>query len=383
VAGKRDYYEVLGVDKTAGADDVKRAYRRLAIKYHPDNAKGDKDAAEAKFKELAEAYEVLSDPAKRQRYDQFGHEGLRGAGVHDFSSMGTGDIFSMFEEIFGVGFGGFGGRTRRAADRGYDLETTVVLSLEEVATGVDKSLEFERNDFCDTCSGSGAEPGTAPKSCKTCGGRGQVQQAMQGFFGTSVRIVPCPDCHGRGTHIETPCPQCKGAGRRRKKRILSVHIPPGVHDGQAIRLRGEGEPGRGGSRGDLHCYVRIKEHPLLARQGNDLICQVPITFSQAALGGQVEVPTLNGPDTVEIPAGTQHGDVFTLRRRGLPDIRNRRPGDQLVQVVIEVPRRLTKRQSELLRQYAETEDTDVQPAKKSFLDKLADYFSGGDEDGND
>lgn len=379
MAAKRDYYEVLGVDKTAGADDIKRAYRRLAIKYHPDNAKGDKAEAEAKFKELAAAYEVLSDPGKRQRYDQFGHEGLRGVGVHDFSSMGTGDIFSMFEEIFGGGFGGFGGRAR-AAERGYDLETTVVLTLEEVATGADKSLEFERQDFCDTCSGSGAKPGTAPKACAVCGGRGQVQQAMQGFFGTSVRIVQCHRCQGRGTMIDSPCPDCRGTGRSRKKRILSVHIPPGVHDGQAVRLRGEGEPGRGGSRGDLHCYVRIREHPLLARKGNDLICQVPITFGQAALGGQVRVPTLNGPDTIEIPPGTQHGDVFTLRKRGLPDVRSRRPGDQLVQVIIEVPRRLTKKQSELLRQYAETEDADVQPAKKSFLDKLADYFGLGEDE---
>jgi len=378
VAGKRDYYEVLGVDKTAGADDVKRAYRRLAIKYHPDNAKGDKAASEARFKELAEAYEVLSDPAKRQRYDQFGHDGLRGAGVHDFSSMGTGDIFSMFEEIFGGGFGGFGGGSRRAAERGYDLETTVVMTLEEVATGADKSLEFERNDFCDACSGSGAKPGTAPKPCASCGGQGRVQQAMQGFFGTSVRIVECPKCQGRGTLIETPCPECAGSGRRRKNRILSVHIPAGVHEGQAVRLRGEGEPGRAGSRGDLHCYVRIREHPLLARKGNDVICQVPITFSQAALGGQVQVPTLDGPDTIEIPAGSQHGDVFTLRKRGLPDIRSRRPGDQLVQIVIEVPRKLTKKQSELLRQYAETEDAEVQPAKKSFLDKLADYFGLGE-----
>ncbi len=387
VAQKRDYYDVLGVSRTAGAEEIKRAYRRLAIKYHPDNAKGDKAEAETRFKELAEAYEVLSDPAKRQQYDQFGHEGLRGAGVHDFSSMGAGDIFSMFEEIFGGmggmggmgGRGGFGGRTRRAEQRGYDLETTVALTLEEVARGVTKTIEFERTDFCDTCSGSGAKPGTAPIPCKTCGGRGQVQQAVQGFFGASVRIVTCPECHGRGQTVEHPCPTCHGTGRVRKKRIVTVQIPAGVHEGQVVRLRGEGEPGRvGGTRGDLHCYVHIREHPLLTRRGNDLVCQVPIAFSQAALGGSIKVPTLDGPEKLQVPPGAQHGDVFTLSGRGLPDIRTRRKGDLLVQVTIEVPRKLSKRQRELLRQYAETEEADVQPAKKSFLDKLAQYFGASD-----
>jgi len=375
LADKRDYYEVLGVNRTAAGDDIKRAYRRLALKYHPDNYKGDKGEAETKFKEIAEAYEVLSDPEKRQRYDQFGHEGLRGAGVHDFSSMGFADIFSMFGDIFGGagGFGGFGGSRRRR--RGYDLETQVTLSLEEVATGVERSLEFERDDYCDHCSGSGAKPGTEPATCKTCGGRGQVQQAVQSFFGTSVRIVPCPQCKGRGKIVQTPCPRCEGTGRQRKRRVLNIRIPPGVHDGQAVRLRGEGEPGPNGApRGDLHCYVRVKDHPLLSRDGNHLVCQVPVSFAQAAIGGYVEVPTLNGRDSLEIPAGTQHGEVFTMRKRGLPDVRTGRPGDQLVQVVIEVPRKLSKRQRELLRELAEIEDKNVQPAKKSFLDKLADYF---------
>ncbi|NLF31894.1 MAG: molecular chaperone DnaJ [Planctomycetes bacterium] len=382
VAQKRDYYDVLGVGRTASADEIKRAYRRLALKYHPHVAKGDKAEAETKFKELAEAYEVLSDPAKRQQYDQYGHEGLRGAGVHDFSSMGAGDIFSMFEEIFGGmgGMGGFGGGRARRPDRGYDLETTVALTLEEVAKGVTKTIEFERTDFCDTCSGSGAKPGTAPVTCKTCGGRGQVQQAMQGFFGASVRIVACPDCRGRGQKVEDPCKVCHGTGRVRKKRIVTVQIPAGVHDGQVVRLRGEGEPGRsGGHRGDLHCYVRIREHPLLGRRGNDLVCQVPITFSQAALGGAIKVPTLDGPEKLEVAAGAQHGDVFTLSGRGLPDMRTRRRGDLLVQVAIEVPRKLSKKQRDLLRQYAETEEADVQPAKKSFLDKLAQYFGAGDD----
>ena len=378
MAGKRDYYEVLGVSKAESGEGIKRAYRRLALKYHPDSYKGDKAEAETHFKELAEAYDVLSDPEKRQRYDRFGHEGLRGAGMHDFSSMGFGDIFSMFEDIFG-GRGMPGGR--RGRHRGYDLETEVMLSLEEVAIGVDKTLEFERKDFCDHCSGSGAKPGTEPQRCPTCGGQGQVQQAVQGFFGASVRIVACPQCHGRGTRIDTPCPRCKGTGRRRKKRSLSVHVPAGVHDGQAVRLRGEGEPGDNGAvKGDLHCYVRVKSHPFLSRDGNDLVCQVPIGFGQAALGAQVEVPTLDGPEKMEIPAGTQHGDVFSLRKRGLPDIRTGRVGHELVQIVIEVPRELSKRQAELLREFAETEEKDITPVKKGFLDKLAEYFGVGDKE---
>lgn len=373
---KRDYYEVLGIARNCSGDEIKRAYRKMALKHHPDNARGDKAEAEKKFKECAEAYEVLSDPEKRQRYDRFGHEGLRGAGMHDFSHMGFGDIFSMFEDIFGGGgFPGFGGRGQQQQQRGYDLEAEVVLTLEEVAIGVDKTLEFEREDYCEHCSGSGAKPGTEMRRCSACGGHGQVQQAMQSFFGTSVRIIQCPQCHGRGQKIETPCPQCRGTGRQRKKRVLTVRVPAGVHDGQAVRLKGEGEPGTNGApRGDLHCYVRVKEHPLLARHGNDLVCQVPVGFAQAALGSKVEVPTLSGVETIDLAAGTQHGEVLRMKKRGLPDIRTGRPGDQLVQVVIEVPRKLGKKQEDLLRQYAELEEKDVQPGKKTFLDKLAKYF---------
>lgn len=377
VATKRDYYEVLDVSKTASGEEIKRAYRRLALKFHPDNYKGDKTEAETKFKELAEAYEVLSDGAKRQQYDHYGHEGLRGAGMHDFSHMGFGDIFTMFQDIFG-GMGGSPGGAG-GTPRGYDLETEVVLALNEVATGVDKTLEFEREDFCDHCGGSGAKPGTELKKCPACKGYGRVQQAVQSVFGMSVRVTDCTKCHGRGKLVESPCPQCRGTGRQRKKRMLTVHIPPGIHDGQAIRLRGEGEPGGNGApRGDLHCYVRVQEHPLLFRKGNDLVCQVPISFWQAALGGQVEVPTLSGVEPMDVPGGTQHGDVFTMRKRGLPDIRNGRPGDELVQVVVEVPRKLTKRQEELLRQYSETEIKDVPPVKRKFLDKLAELFGVGD-----
>jgi len=370
---KRDYYEVLGVARDVSADDVKRAYRRGALKYHPDNFEGDKAEGEQRFKELAEAYEVLSDPVKRKRYDQYGHAGLRGAGVHDFRNMGFGDIFSMFEDIFGQ-MGGF--RSQRRPDRGYDLETEVELSLEQVAVGADETLEFERMDLCEVCSGSGARRGTELARCDKCGGYGQIQEPISGFFGMSVRVSTCPQCRGRGKMVTDPCGECHGSGRARKKRILTVHIPPGIHDGQRILLRGEGEPGSDGTaRGNLHCYVRIKPHPLLVRNGDDLICQVPIAFSQAALGGKIDVPTLSGTEEIPIPSGTQNGDVITMKGRGLPSRRAGRKGNQHVQVFIEVPRKLSKEQTDLLRQYAETEDVDITPQRKSFLDKLKEYFS--------
>ena len=370
---KRDYYDVLGVSREAGAEEIKRAYRKGALKYHPDNYKGDKAEAEAKFKALAEAYEVLSDGIKRQRYDQFGHDGLRGSGVHDFSSMGFGDIFSMFEDIFsGVGFS----RGAPHSDHGLDLETGIELALEQVAVGTDETLEFERMDLCDSCGGSGARPGTRPDKCGTCGGYGQVRQQVQGFFGMSVRVTPCPACRGKGSVVTDPCGDCKGSGRRRKKRVLTVHVPPGIRDGQVVRIRSEGEPNHAGTaRGDLHCYVRIRPHPLLARRGDDLVCQVPITFTQAALGANIEVPTLAGTEEFEVPPGTQHGQVLTMKRRGLPSQQSGRLGDQHVQLLIEVPRKLTKTQRELLEKYAGTEQASVLPGRKGFLDKLREYFS--------
>ncbi len=374
---KRDYYEVIGVPRDAHAEQIKRAYRRGALKYHPDNYKGDKDQAELKFKELAEAYEVLSDPIKRQRYDRYGHEGLRGSGIHDFSSMGFGDIFSMFEDIFsGMGFAR---GASSATGRGLDLETQVELTLEQVATGMEQTLEFERLDICDTCGGTGARRGTTPQRCDTCGGYGQVRQQMQGFFGVGVRIVNCTKCKGKGTFVSDPCDQCRGTGRRTKQRVLAVHIPAGIRDGQVVRAGGEGEPSPDGtSRGDLHIYVRVKPHPLLARKGDHLYCQVPITFTQAALGGHVEVPTLTGPEQIEIPPASQYGDIITLKRRGLPSPRNARCGHQHIQLLVEVPRRLSKKQRELLSQYAQTEagpPDSAAPQRRKFLKKLKEHFA--------
>ena len=372
---KRDYYEVLGVSKTASEDDIKRAYRRMAMKYHPDKNPDDKQAEE-KFKECAEAYEVLSDAEKRKRYDQFGHEGLRGMGMHDFSRMNFDDIFSMFglDDLLGGIFGGRGRRTtgRRAGPtRGYDLETTVELNLDDIAKGSEKTIEFTRQDLCAECSGSGSAKGTTPDKCSTCGGSGQVA-SRGGFF---QMVSTCHKCRGSGQVISNPCKKCRGTGRVPKKRVVNIKIPKGVHEGQGIRVAGEGEPGRGGGpRGDLYCYVRVKPHEFLQRDGNDLIVAVPISFTQAALGATIDVPSLNGRKGLKVPPGSQYGSIFRIKGQGLPDIRTGRTGDQLVQIIIETPNKLNAKQEELLREFAKTENKSVLPKSKSFLDKMKKYF---------
>ena len=370
---KRDYYEVLGVGKNASADDIKRAYRRMAIKHHPDKNPGDKKA-EANFKECAEAYEVLSDTEKRQRYDQFGHEGLRGAGMHDFSRMNVEDIFSMFgfEDFFSGIFGGRRRSSRRAGPtRGYDLETAVELTLNDIAKGAEKTIEFTRQDICGECNGNGCAKGSKPGRCPTCGGRGQVARGG-GFF---QMVSTCRQCGGSGQVITNPCRKCKGSSRVPKKRVVNIKIPAGVHEGQGIRVASEGEPGRGGGpKGDLYCYVRIKPHEFLQRDGNDLIAVVPISFTQAVLGTTVDVPSLNGTQGLKIPPGTQYGSVFRIKGQGLPNIRTRRTGDQLVQITIETPVKLNAKQKELLREFAKSENKSVSPQSKRFFEKLKKHF---------
>jgi molecular chaperone DnaJ len=374
-ATKRDYYEILGVIKTAPDEEIKRAYRRLAMKYHPDRNDGDgKAQAEIKFKECAEAYEVLSDPAKRRRYDQFGHEGVRGQ--HDFSHMDVTDIFSMFNDIFGGGMGGGGARAGRPGhvSRGFDLETRVDLTLLEVANGCQKTIEFERQDTCEICKGSGAKAGSAPVVCQQCGGQGRV--AQQGFGGMFRMVVTCPACRGRGSVVRDHCPSCGGSGRQLRRRTVVVKIPAGAHDGQAVRVVGEGEAGEAGAgSGDLHVYIAVKEHPIFSRHDNDLVCQVPISFTEAVLGADVEVPTLKGSQSLSVPAGSQHGQVFKIKGNGLPDLRTGRMGDELVQIVIQVPKKLSDKQKHLLREFAATEEAHVRQERKSFLDKLKGMFT--------
>lgn len=369
MATQRDYYEVLGVSRDANDDEIKRAYRKAAMKYHPDRNR--EPDAEERFKEAAEAYDVLRDRGKRERYDRFGHAGVTGAGRPDFSSVE--DIFSAFSDLFGDAFGG---RAQRAA-RGVNTQTVLDVSLEEVATGVERTIRFDRLDFCDTCEGTGAAPGTQRQTCDTCGGYGQVErQASLGFMVTRT-VVECPTCSGRGQLISTPCDSCRGSGRTRKERVVSVRIPPGIHDGQTIRVSGEGEPGdTGTTRGDLHCHIRVKEHEFFERDGDHLICRVPISFTQAALGAEVDAPTLGGTTALKVAPGTQFGTTTKLSGKGLPNLRSGRNGDLIVQFVVEIPRKLSKKQSELLRSFAETEDHAVMPESRGFFERVRDYLTG-------
>jgi molecular chaperone DnaJ len=378
---KRDYYEILGIARNADGEEIKRAYRRQAMKFHPDRNNGENKAeSETRFKECSEAYEVLSDAAKRQRYDKHGHEGVSAA--HDFSHMDVTDIFSMFDDIFGgaLGGGAGGGAARgrgRQATRGYDLETRVDLTLMDVAAGAEKTIDFEKQDRCEPCGGTGAKAGSSPVVCVQCGGQGRV--AQQGFGGMFRMVVTCPNCRGRGSVIRDHCAACGGTGRQLRKRTVVVKIPAGVHDGQAVRVTGEGEAGENGApSGDLHVYIHVKEHPVFTRHNNDLVCQVPVTFSEAALGATVEVPTLKGAEPLSVPAGTQHGEVFKLKGKGLPDVRSYRSGDELVQIVIEVPKKLTDRQKQLLREFASSEEARIKQQRKGFLDKLKDLIKGDD-----
>ena len=380
----RDYYEILSIEKTADGEEIKRSYRRLAMKYHPDRNPNDPEA-EAKFKEAAEAYEVLSDPARKQRYDQFGHEGLRGQGAaaHDFSRMHVQDIFSMFNDIFsgGGGFGGSPGGRQRGVARGYDLETEVSISFEEVFKGTEREVEFTRMDVCETCTGSGAKPGSKPVTCPTCQGQGKVQQ--QGLGGMFRMVTVCPHCGGRGQIVKDLCENCRGKGRVPRKRKLSVKIPPGIQDGQAVRVQGEGEPpapenspAGEGVRGDLHVVVRVDEHDTFHRDGDHLLLELPISFTQASLGAEINVPTIDGHDKLKVPRGTQHGALFRVTGKGLPNLRNGRRGDLVIVTKIEMPKKLSTKQEKLLREFAETENESVLPESQGFLKKMKDLLGG-------
>lgn len=368
---KRDYYEILGVNKNASDAEIKKAYRRLAIKYHPDKNPDDKEA-EARFKELSEAYAVLSDGQKRATYDQFGHAGMDGGGFSGggFDFGGT-PFEDLFGDIFGDVFGGGrrGGRSR--GQRGDDLRFNLNISFEEAAFGVEKKVQVPRMVRCETCDGSGAKAGTSPKSCSTCGGAGQVR-FQQGFFSLTR---PCPDCGGQGQVIESPCGDCRGTGRTRSSRTLSLKIPAGVETGSRLKLNGEGELGlNGGPPGDLYVVVEVDQHPIFERDGYDVICEVPIAFVQAALGDDIQVPTLEGKVDLKIPAGTQTGKVFKLSGKGIPSLQGYGRGDQLVLLRVEVPTKLSARQRELLEEFAREGGQEINPEHQSFFDKVKELF---------
>jgi molecular chaperone DnaJ len=368
---KRDYYEILGVNRDASDDELKKAYRRLAMKYHPDR-NPDNPKAEEHFKEAKEAYEILSDGHKRAAYDQYGHAGVDasvGAGAGGFSNFAD-----EFGDIFGDIFGG--GRGRSNVYRGADLRYNLEISLEEAARGTETKIRIPALEVCETCGGSGAKPGTKPVSCPTCGGVGQVRM-QQGFF--SIQQT-CPKCHGSGRVVPTPCATCHGAGRVKKHKTLAVKIPPGVDAGDRIRLSGEGEAGtNGGPPGDLYVVIHIAPHPVFTRDHNDLHCEMPISITTAALGGEIEIPTLDedGSAKIRIPPETQTGKVFPVRGKGIKGVRSARPGDLLCRVVVETPVKLTPRQKELLQELEEisaSHEGEHNPRAKSWMDKVKEFF---------
>lgn len=368
----RDYYEILGVPRNASPEEIKASFRRLARQYHPDVNK--EDGAEEKFKEINEAYGVLSDAEKRARYDRYGKEGLGNmGGFRDY----TVDFNDIFEEIFG-GFGfSTGRRSRNAPRRGRDLQMAVTLTFEEAVFGVEKEIEFQREETCSRCAGSGAEPGTTPTRCSTCGGQGEVRQVRQTFLGQMVQTSTCPTCNGRGEIISTPCKTCRASGLERKTVRKKVQIPAGVDSGTQIRLAGEGGPGiNGGPNGSMFLVLDVQPHQFFKRRENDILLNLDINVAQAALGAEVEVPTLDGVEKLKIPAGTQPGKVFHLRNKGVPYLRRSGRGDQLVIVNVAVPTKLTREQRELFQKLADSLGTTVQPREKGFLDWLNEALGG-------
>lgn len=367
-AEKRDYYEVLGVHRNASDTEVKKAFRKLAIQYHPDKNPGDNEAEE-QFKEITEAYEVISDPQKRAQYDQFGHAGVSGGG---FSSAGFG-AGTPFGDIFSDIFGDlFGGRPRGRGRRGDDLQYNLELSFEEAAFGVEKQIDVPFSKRCGDCGGSGAKPGTEPKVCPTCRGAGQVR-FQQGFFSVSKT---CSHCNGEGRVVENPCSSCRGTGMVRDTKNLAVKVPAGVETGTRLKLTGEGGQGiKGGGNGDLYVAISVKPHAIFAREDNDVLCEIPISFVQAALGCEVEVPTLDGKVSMKVPDGTQSGRMFRLRGKGIPQLQGYGRGDQLVIIKVETPCNLNKRQRELLEEFAKISGEEVHPMKKNFFEKVMDIIS--------
>jgi len=371
---KRDYYEVLGVGRGATEQEIKSAYRKLALQFHPDRNPDNPDAEE-KFKECSEAYAVLADPNKRANYDRFGHAAV-GGGAGGFDPTIFSDFSDIFSDLFGFGdiFGAAtaGGRRRSDAQRGADLREDLTLSFEEAAFGVDKEVHIRRHETCDTCRGSGAAPGKAPTTCQSCGGRGQVR--FQTGFLTVAR--PCPTCHGAGQVISDPCSKCRGEGRMVRERTIPVQVPAGVEDGTRMRFGGQGDAGvNSGPAGDLYVVFNVQEHRFFEREGKDLYCSIPISFGQAALGAEIKVPTLDGDHTLKLPEGTQTHTVFKIRHKGLASLNGHGKGDLYVEVRVQTPGKLTKRQREILGELESAHPVDNKPQRSSLLGKMKDIFS--------
>ena len=383
---KRDYYEVLGVGKDADAKEIKKAYRKLAMKYHPDKNPGDKDAEE-KFKEINEAYEVLSDEEKGSTYDRFGHDGLNGQGgfgggqgFGGFGGSGFGGFEDIFGDIFGSSFGGgFGSSSsrRRGPKRGADIRQSVTISFEDAAFGKKIKVKINRSEECDECHGSGAKPGTTKKTCPTCHGSGTVQSVQRTPFGNIASQRTCSTCNGEGEINESPCNKCHGKGSVRKTKTIEVDIPAGIDDGQMIKLSGQGEVGeKGGPRGDLYIVVNVQKHDIFTREGYDVYIEMPIRFTQAALGDKLEVPTLDGKVSYTLPEGTQTGTVFRLREKGIPKLRSNSRGDQYVKVIIDTPKKLNDEQKELLRKFDESCGNKVHEKQRTWKSKIDNFFKG-------
>jgi len=375
VPDKRDYYEVLGVSRNATDDELKKAYRKLAKQYHPDLNPGDK-AAEASFKEVNEAYAVLSDAEKRRNYDQYGHAGVDGQGFGGFNGGGINiDLEDLFGSFFGGAFGG-GSKQRGGPQRGANLKYRMNLDFMEAAFGIERTIQINKEDLCDACKGQGTRDGSTPDKCQTCHGTGQVSARQQTMFGTVMTQRPCSACGGKGTVVKDPCPDCRGQGRRNKAKTLSVKVPAGINEGEMLTVRNEGEPGSaGGPYGDLYIEIHIKPHPIFQREGNNTYCEVPITFAQATLGADIEIPTIDGPYNFHLKEGTQPGDSFTIRNKGIPYLnRNNARGDHQFRVILEVPKHLSDQQKEILRQFEQSCSEKNYQKRGSFFSKIKDLF---------
>lgn len=375
---KRDYYEVLGISRNASEDEIKKAFRKMAKKYHPDANRDNQQEAQEKFKEVNEANEVLSNAQKRAQYDQFGHAAFEGGGggAGGFGGGGAGGFGDIFDMFFNGGFGGggFGGR-RQGPEKGSDLRYDLEIAFEEAAFGLETEIQIHRMDNCAECHGTGAAPGSHPETCSQCHGTGQVQQVHDTPFGRMVNARSCPKCHGTGTLIHTPCRHCHGKGQVKAKRKIKVKIPAGVDSGSRLRVSGEGEPGtRGGPNGDLYVYIFVKKHQIFQREGQDVLCEVPVSMVQAAMGDEIDVPTLDGKEKLKIPAGTQPGTVFRLKEKGIPSLRGRGRGDQHVRIKVIVPQKISDKQRELLKEFAALGGDHVHAEQKSFFNKMKEVF---------